>query len=109
LAQGQKQIRDTIKMTRELSEEWNGRSKDIGERLEEVLTTLEELSGKLFLKTKDAIPHTSAIIRAAEDLKDGSSATDDGPSDQFLDVLDQLELEVAVLKEKIANRDTVIT
>ena len=109
MAQGQTQIKDTIKITRELSEEWNGRSKDIGQRLEEVLTTLEELAGKLFLKTKDAIPHTSAIIKVVEELKDGSSASDDGPSDDLRDALDQLELEVEVLKAKIAKRDTVIT
>ena len=109
MAQGQTQIQNTIEITRELSEEWNGRSKDIGQRLEEVLTTLEGLLGKLFLKTKDALPHTSAIIKAAEDLKAGSSASDDGPGDQLLDTLDQLELEVEVLKAKIAKRDTVIT
>jgi len=109
LAQGQTQIKDTIKITRELSEEWNGRSQDIGQRLEEVLTTLDQLAGKLFLKTKDAIPHTSAIIKAAEELKAGSGASDDGPSDDFRDALDQLEIEVEVLKARIAKRDTVIT
>ena len=70
MAQGQTQIKDTIEIIRKLSEEWNGRSKDISQRLEDVVTTLDVLKGKLFLKTKDALPHTSAIIKDAEELKD---------------------------------------
>jgi len=109
LAQGQTQIKDTIEITRKLSEEWNGRSKDIGQRLGEVMTTLDSLKGKLFLKTKDALPHTSAIIKVAEELKESSTTSEDGPGDDFLDALDQLEMEAEVLKAKIAKRDTVIT
>ena len=109
MAQGQTQVKDTIDITRRLFEEWNGRSKDIAQRLEEVFTVLDGLSGKLFLKTKDAIPHTSAIVKAAEELKDNSDASGGGPGDDFLDALDRLQTEVEVLKAKIAKRDTVIT
>jgi len=109
LAQGQEQIDNAIKIIRELADGWKGRSEDISQRLKKVATTLEGLSGKLFLKTKAAIPHTSAIFKAAEDLKNSNSASGDEPSDEFLDVLEQLESEVEILRIKMANRDIVIT
>ena len=47
MAQGQEQIDNAMKITRELAGEWKGRSEDIGQRLKRVATTLEGLSGKL--------------------------------------------------------------
>ena len=109
LAQGQEQIDNAIKIARELAEGWKGRSEDIGRRLKKVTTTLEGLSGKLFLKTKAAVPHTLAILKTAEDLKNGDSASGDKPGDEFNDALGQLELEAEILRIKMANRDIVIT
>lgn len=109
MAQGQEQIDNAIKLVSELAEGWKGRSEDISKCLKKVATTLEGLSGKLFLKTKAAAPHTSAILKAAEDLKSSNSASGDEPSDEFLDVLEQLESEAEILRIKMANRDIVIT
>ena len=109
MAQGQEQIDDATKLVSELAEGWKGRSEDISKRLKKMATILEGLSGKLFLKTKAAIPHTTAIFKATEDLKNGNSASSDKPSDEFLDVLEQLESEVEILRVKMANRDIVIT
>ena len=108
MAEGQEQIDNALKLARELTEGWKGRSEEISQRLKKVANTLEGLSGKLFLKTKAAIPHTSAILKAAEDLKN-SSTSGSKPSDEYNDTLDQLESEVEILKTKVANRDIVIT
>jgi hypothetical protein len=109
LAQGQEQIDNALKLDHELTEGWKGRSEEISQRLKKVATVLEGISGKLFLKTKAAVPHTSAILKAAEDLKKSSSSSGSKPSDEFSDALDQLESEVEILKLKMANRDIVIT
>ena len=109
MAQGQEEIDNAIKLVSELAEGWKGRSEDISKRLKKIATTLEGLSGKLFLKTKAAIPHTTAILKAAEDSKNSSSISGNKPSDEFGDALDQLESEVEILRTKMANRDIVIT
>ena len=109
MAQGQEQIDNAIKLVSELAEGWKGRSEDISKRLKKIATTLEGLTGKLFLKTKAAAPHTSAILKAAEDLKSSNITSRDKPSDEFNDALDQLESEVEILRTKMANRDIVIT
>jgi hypothetical protein len=109
MAEGQEQIDNALKLARELTEGWKGRSEEIVQRLKKVATTLEGLSGKLFLKTKAAVPHTSAILKAAEDLKNSTNTSGNKPSDEFNDALDQLESEVEILRNKMANRDIVIT
>jgi len=98
-----------LKLAQGLTEVWKGRSEEISQRLKKVVTILEGLSGKLFLKTKAAISHTSAILKAAEDLKNINSTSGSKPSDEFSDALDQLESEVEILRTKMANRDIVIT
>ena len=109
MAQGQEQIDNAIKLVSELVERWKSHSEDISKRLKKIVTTLEGLSGKLFLKTKAAASHTSAILKAAEDLKNSNSTSRDKTGDEFNDALDQLESEVEILRTKMANRDIVIT
>ena len=109
MAQGQEQIDNALKLAHELTEGWKGRSEEVSQRLKKVATILEGLSGKLFLKTKASISHTSAILKAAEDLKNSSGTSGSKPSDEFSDTLDQLESEVEILRTKMANRDIVIT
>jgi len=109
LAQGQEQIDNALKLAHELTEVWKERSEEVSQRLKKVAAILEGLSGKLFLKTKAAISHTSAILKAAEDLKNSSNTSGSKPSDEFSDTLDQLESEVEILRTKMANRDIVIT
>ncbi len=109
LAQGQEQIENALKLVNELTEGWKGRSEEVCQRLKKVAVVLEGLSGKLFLKTKEAISHTSAILKAVEDLKNNNGTSGSKPSDDFSDAMDQLESEVEILKTKIAKRDIVIT
>jgi hypothetical protein len=109
LAQGQEQIENALKLAHELTEGWKGRSEEVYQRLKKVASVLESLSGKLFLKTKEAISYTSAILKAVEDLKNNSGTSGSKPSDDFSDALDQLESEAEILKTKIAKRDIVIT
>jgi uncharacterized protein YukE len=108
MATGQEQIDTTLKTVRELSEGWKGRSEETYQRLNKIASTLESLSGKLFLKTKAALPHTSAIAKAVEDLS-ANNTSGSKPNDDFNDALDRLESEVQILKTKMANKDIVIT
>lgn len=109
MAEGQEQIDNALKLAHELTKGWKGRSEEISQRLKKVATTLEGLTGKLFLKTKAVIPNTSAILKATEDLRNSSSASGSKPSDEFSDALEQLESEIEILRTKMANRDIVIT
>ena len=84
-------------------------SEELRERLKQLAATLEWTLGKVFLRTKDAIPYTSAVLEAAEELR-GVAGDGNGPvSDEFLDQLDRFELEVRGLRAKVESRHIVIT
>lgn len=83
-------------------------------RLEKMATGIEGLIGKVFLKTKPAVPFATTMVETAHNLRAAAQALTDAPDDEevceeFTYRLDALQNEVDTLISKGTGRDIVIT
>lgn len=84
-------------------------SEELRKRLKQLASTLEWTLGKVFLRTKEAVPYTSAVLQAAEELREVAGDGNGPASDEFLDQLERFEVEVRGLRAKVENRHIIIT
>jgi hypothetical protein len=83
-------------------------------RLEKMATGLDGLLGKVFIKTKVAVPFATTMAEAAQALQTASQSLAEAPADEeaheeFVYRVDALQNEVDTLISKGTGRDIVIT
>lgn len=89
---------------------------DAKSRLEKIADGIDNISGKLFFRTKAAIPFASTTLdyskqveEAFEALKEAPAGKRSGPMEDLLAALDDLENDHNILQAKVASQDIIIT
>ncbi len=121
MADGKSMIEEASGICREVTEGLGAFSSEKGAadakaRLVKIADGLDNITGKLFFKTKASIPFASTSLdyakqvqEAFESLRSAPAGKRTGPMDDLLAALDDLENDHDVLQAKVASQDIIIT
>jgi hypothetical protein len=121
MADGVSMIKDAAGICRTVAEglgEFAGEkgAADAKSRLAKIADGLDNISSKLFFKTKAALPfvtpladYAQQVQDAFEEVKGAPAGKRSGPMGDLIAALDDLDNDHGVLQAKVASQDIIIT